>query len=370
MRVVLTGGGTGGHIYPALSIAERVRELRPEADLLFVGSRHGPEAGLAEEHNLPFVGIPSRPLTLRPSLGTLRALGLLALGVFRAKRVLDDFAPDVVIGTGGYTSAAVVLAQGLLRRGPAVIQEQNLLPGRTNLFVSRFASAVCVAFEESAGHFESGKLRVEVTGVPIRKGILERPPREDARRSLGLAPDVFTVLATGGSQGARRLNKIVLESLPLLAKPGLQIVHLVGRKDYDAFVAQAGRTPDWYRPVAYSSDMATPYAAADLAISRSGASTLAELAACGLPAILVPYPFAYADHQRLNAESVARRGAALVVEQKDLAGAVLAGMVLDLQADAERLAAMSKASLALGKPDAADRVARLAFELTTEAQRG
>ena len=331
-------------------------------ELLFVGSQHGPESALAEKYKIPFVGIASRPLTARPSLATVRALWLLGMGVFRAKRILDRFGPDVVIGAGGYTSAAVVLAQGLLRRGPAVIQEQNVLPGRTNLLVSRFASAVCVAFEESANHFASKCPRVEVTGVPIRKSILECTPREEARRELGLQPDVFTVLVAGGSQGAKALNDAVLGAIPLLADAEVQILHLVGTGKFDGLVSSAGEMPDWYKPVAYREDMNVIYAAADLAVCRSGASTLAELTALGLPGILIPYPFAYADHQKLNAEAITRRGGALVVDQKDLSGAVLAGLIIDLKSDGERLRAMAAASAAFGKPDAAERVARVALE--------
>ena len=215
MRIALTGGGTGGHIYPALSVAEAIRALCPDAELLFVGSRHGPESGLAEDHSIPFVGIPSRPLTKKPSLGAVRAFGLLGLGIFRAKAVLDGFKPDVVIGTGGYTSASVVLAQSLLRKGPALIQEQNALPGRTNMFVSRFVSAVCVAFEESARHFAGRKARVEVTGVPIRKSILERPARDEARLARPANCSLRPALRKkGGSFFSRAAGRVHLTLQP------------------------------------------------------------------------------------------------------------------------------------------------------------
>jgi len=368
MKIALTGGGTGGHIYPALSVAEAIRDLRPDVELLFVGSQHGPESALAKEHSIPFIGIPSRPMTARLSPATVRALGLLGLGVFRAKRVLDRFAPDVVIGTGGYTSAAVVLAQGLLRRGPVIIQEQNLLPGRTNLLISRFVSRVCAAFDESATYFTSRGACVEVTGVPIRKNILDRPTREEAGRALNLRSDMFTVLVAGGSQGAKRINEIVLKAIPLLADAEIQILHLVGIRNYEEMGAIMDDMPDWYKPVAYIEDMSAPYAAADLVVCRSGASTLAELTACGLPGILIPYPFAHANHQKLNAEAIARHGAALVVDQKDLSGPVLAGMLIELKSDKERLSAMSIASAVLGKPDAARQVARLALELAESSK--
>lgn len=363
MRIALTGGGTGGHIYPALSVAEAIRDLRPDAELLFVGSRHGPESSLAEDSGIPFAGVPIRPLSRRFSVRNLEPLALLAAGVGRAKRALDRFAPDLVIGTGGFASAPVVLAQALLRRGPLVILEGNALPGRTNLRAARFASAVCVWFEETAARLTRKGLRVEVTGVPIRKTILKRPSREDARRVLGLRPDVFTVLVAGGSQGAKTINDSIIEALPMLAEGGLQMVHLLGERDFADTAGGTMDSPNWYRALAYSSDMSAPYAAANLAICRSGISTLAELTACGLPAVLIPHPFGYGGHQKLNAEALAKRGAAVALDQKDLSAAAIAGMIMDLKSDTTRLERMSQAAQATAVPDAAERVAKLAFEL-------
>ncbi len=366
MKVVLTGGGTGGHIYPALSTAEAFRKLHPEAELLFVGSQHGLEATLAAENNIAFKAIPSKPLSKGLSLNSFKALWLLFRGVFRAKKILDEFTPDIVIGTGGYTSAAVVLAQGLLRRKLVVLEEQNTIPGRTNLWISRWVKCVCVGFEESAVYFKGIKTRIEVTGIPVRKSILERPSQIEARLRLKLKENKPVVLVMGGSQGAVAINEAVLG---LLAKPSfkdIQILHLVGEKNFSAIFAKAKSECENYHPIGYSSEMNVLYSAADLVICRSGASTIAEITACALPAILIPYPAAYADHQKYNAIAMANAGAAVVIEQNELSADLLEESVKQIVYDSSRLKAMADASKNLGKPDAAEKIVRISEQLISE----
>jgi len=357
MKIILTGGGTGGHIYPALGVAEALRCENPEAELLFVGSRQGPEGRIAQRAGLRFIGLPSRPFGQKLSIANAAALLTLAGALIRAILVLRRERPDLVIGTGGYTSAAVVLAQGL-RRKPTLIHEQNAVPGRTNLFLSRFADAVCVTYEESVDHFR--RKNVRVTGLPIRREIAAPRDKADARVKLGLKPDLFTVLVYGGSQGARGINKLTVAAVNLLQGQGIQILHQTGARNYDDVKEIAPSDADFYHIVGYIDEPEVAYWAADLILCRSGASTLAELCAVGLPAILVPYPYAYADHQMKNARVLEKRGAAVVVNEKTATGGELANHIAALHRDGERLRRMAAASIGLAQPDAALNVAKIA----------
>lgn len=355
-KVVLAGGGTGGHVYPAISVAQALRDSVPQVELLLVGSSHGPERELAASAGIPFEAVPSSYLTTSVSVRGAVSLGRLAVGVLRARRILKAFAPDVVMGTGGHAAAAVLLAQSL-RRGPVVIQEQNAVPGRTNLWLSRFADRICVAVDSSAAYFPAEK--VVVTGMPIRKEFSSLPDKADARRAMGLREDMFTILVVGGSQGAKRVNELVLDAWPRIRDGHTQVLHQVGRLSIDEL---RGRADENYRiePVV---DMPLALAGADLVIGRSGASTLAEITAAGVPSLLIPYPYAFADHQRLNAQELAERGAAVVWLEADLTADALAGEIVQMRSSPERLLEMASASKACGRPDAAARVAEVVMSL-------
>lgn len=358
MKIVVTGGGTGGHIYPALSIAHQLEEEGVE-ELLFVGSQHGPEKQLAEKAGVRFLAVPSGPIA-GMSLRTARSLGRLSLGVLKACLILRKFKPDVLVGTGGYTSAGVALAQWLLG-GRIVIHEQNSIPGKTNRLLARLAKKVCVTFDESVQYFPKGK--TVVTGLPVRGEIISGVDRSAARKSLGLEPDKFTLLVFGGSQGARRVNEMVLEAVPELISAEIQVIHQTGKKNYEDV---ASKRPDLmgYIILPYIEDMAAAYSAADLVVSRSGASSIAEITVRGVPSVLIPFPYAHADHQTKNAEAVARAGAALAVVEKELTGAVLTGIIIELAEDAARLGRMAEASKKLGRPNAAADIAKIIRDIT------
>ena len=361
MRIVLTGGGTGGHAYPAISIAEALHAEFPECELLYMGGRESLEAQLAAAAGIPFCELSSRRLGKVFSPGSVLTLASLARGFAEALAVLRRFRPDLVISTGGYASAAVVLAQAL-RRGKILMHEQNVVPGRTNLWLGRFASRICLTFEDSSRYFPSGK--TVVTGLPIRKECLDLPDKKEARAALGLDPDKLTILVYGGSQGARKLNEVIADSIPALRELPVQVVHQAGRRNIEE--AERRRESagwDHYQVHAYFEETRTVYGAADLVVCRCGASTVSEVAAVGLPAILVPYPYAYADHQRLNAEFVARHGGGIVISEADLNPESLTRVIGELVRSPEELEKMSKASRALGKPNAARDVALVAAEV-------
>lgn len=299
----------------------------------------------------------------------MAALVRLFLGVFRARRLLDQYKPDVVLGTGGYTCAAVLLAQKL-RRGKLVIHEQNVVPGRTNLWLSKMADMVCLSFEESAVHFHcSPRTRVVCTGMPVREEFASLPDRNTARVNMGLDADLFTVFVVGGSQGARKLNEVSLNMWPLLDDNTTQILHQTGIKNLAEVQSKVERinNPDKYRVEGYV-DMPLALACADLVLSRSGASTLAEISAAGLPSVLVPYPFAYADHQRLNAEVFSARMASVVLPDESLTAESVASIIMKLRSKPSLLAGMSERSSRVFGSGVADRIA--AELMTISAFRG
>lgn len=361
MKIVLTGGGTGGHAYPAICIAEALKAESPDCELLFIGSRNGFEARLADRAGIPFVGITSRQLKKLLSPGTILTAASLGKGFMEAVSALRRFGPDLVIGTGGYASAAVVMAQ-TLRRGNTLIHEQNVIPGRTNLALSRFASRVCVTFEDSAKYFPARK--TIVTGLPIRSELLSLPDKKEARKALGLDEERFTLLVIGGSQGARRLNEVIAEAVRDLQKMDVQVVHQAGERNYEEADARR-KEIGWkhYHVHPYFEDMRQVYTSTDLVLSRCGASTISEITAVGLPAILVPYPYAYADHQRFNAEFVSRNGGGILVGDSEIDAELLINIIKRLADSPEELRRMSEASRKLGKPQAARDIARLALEV-------
>lgn len=361
MKVALTGGGTGGHAYPAISIADALRSEFPECELLFVGTRNSLEARLAAAAGIPFSGVTSRKLRKLLSPGSVLTAASLAKGFVEALAVLRTFRPAIVIGTGGYASAAVLLAQAL-RRGKILIAEADTVPGRTNLWLSRFASKICVGFEDSTGCFPPGK--TVVTGWPIRSELLHLPEKEKARAALGLERETFTILVLGGSQGARRLNETVAEGVPGLKRLPVQVLHQAGERNYEE-AEQRRKSAGWerYQVRAYFDHMSHVYAAADLAVSRCGSSTVAELTAAGIPAILVPYPYSHADHQRFNAEFVARNGGGILVSEAELSADLLVGVIERLVASPAEVGKMAEASRRLGRPHAARDIAIIAAEL-------
>lgn len=338
-------------------MGQALRDIDPAIELLFVGSSHGPEGSIAGESGIPFQAVPSAPLTKSLSLKNMSSCGKLLAGVFRARRILNDFGPDVVIGTGGYTTAAVLLAAWSLGC-KFIIHEQNAVPGRTNVWLSRLASKVCITFDSSAAYLPNEK--VVMTGMPIRKEFACLMSKQDARRTLGLKEDLFTILVVGGSQGAKKLNELAMDMWPAIDDGGTQVLHQVGKRNYDQCASFGS---DLYKVEAYL-DMPVALAASDLVISRSGASTIAEITAAGLPSILVPYPYAFADHQKRNAECIASDGAAVMCEEVSITKDKLVSIVSDLRSSSDKLKKMADASASLAKVDAAKSVAQTAISTT------
>jgi UDP-N-acetylglucosamine--N-acetylmuramyl-(pentapeptide) pyrophosphoryl-undecaprenol N-acetylglucosamine transferase len=342
MRIVIAAGGTAGHVVPALAVADALRA--EGAEVVFVGGRRA-EAELVPAAGYPLHEIRVEGLSRRNPLRAARALGLAAIAVPRARRLLRELAPDAVLGGGGYVAGPVGVA-AISARIPLVLSEADSHLGLTNRMLAHFARRVCLAFELPG----RGGRRYRVTGRPIP------PPATDrggARERFGLAGDETCVLVFGGSLGARSINLAAVEAF---AGAPFHVLHVSGRRDHVELAAR--ELPADYDLRAYLDlrDFADALAAADLVVARSGGSVF-EIAAHGLPAILVPYPHAAGDHQSANARWMADAGAALVIADNELSGARLGGEVADLLADRCRMSAMASAARALARPDAAREIA-------------
>jgi len=342
-------------------VYESLKALAPEAQIRYIGTRQGPEASLAADSHLKFVPISARSLSRRLSGQTLIALSMLALGFLQACLFLRRFRPDVVFATGGYVAAATVLAARVFGVR-TILQEQNAIPGRTNVWLARFAEKICVAFEESRRFFPIAK--VVVTGLPLRSALLEPMPPEEARNLLGLTPDRRTILVLGGSQGARAINQALKDALPLWEGKGYQVLHQTGPTQYEEVVREMPPR-EWYHPRPYLEDMRAAYRASNIVVCRSG-STVAEIAAIGLPSVLIPYPYAFADHQSANAKVLAERQAAILLPQSALAGERLAQEVSLIIDNPSQCRAMAEAARSLARPHAAEHIARILLKLDTE----
>lgn len=362
MKIVFCGGGTGGHIYPALALAEAVKSIQVDVDILFIGTKYGLESKVVPECQYLFETIAARGFQRKLSLSTLRAIFSLLLGTIVSLKILIKFKPDVVVGTGGYASVPVVLAAWLLRK-PVLIQEQNVYPGAGNRLLARFAKIVVISFDESKKYFPLKK-RLELEGNPIREDITKGEMTE-AIKKFNINPQKLTLAVFGGSRGAHQINKAMIEAYRYLREEDrIQVIHLTGDEDYSFVKIEIERIKNpedrlSYKILPYLKEMEHLYAAADLVISRAGAITLAEITACGLPAILIPYPYATRGHQKKNAEFIEKRGAAFSILDKNLNGQTLAERIKKTIFDKELLSQMSKNSKSLAHPEAAKKIADL-----------
>jgi len=359
---IVTGGGTAGHVLPALAIADAlVAAGHPRASVHYAGAERGIEARLVPPTGYPMTLLPGRGIQRRLTLANLAAAGSLLLGAARALRLLGRLKPAVVIAVGGYASVAVGLA-AVVRRVPIVVAEQNVVPGAANRLLARFARASAVSFPGT------DLPRAETTGNPIRAEISALEPHRDraaAKRAFGVDADRHLVLVFGGSLGSLRINQAALEAADLWRhRRDLAVHHVVGRRDWDTIsAATSDVTGDVVRRlVPYEDDMPAALAAADVAVCRSGSSTCFELAAAGLPAILVPSPYVTADQQTGNARQLVEAGAAVLVPDAELDGVRLVAEVDGLLADDARRAAMATAARGWARPDAASAIAALAEE--------
>ena len=352
MRVVFAAGGTGGHILPALSVADELRARSSGLEALFIGTRSGLEAKLVPAAGYEIRYISSRGVRGKGIAARIRNTGSIAVGLFQSLGIVRRFDPDLVFGSGGYASAAVVLAASLLRK-KIVLQEQNSIPGLTNRLLARFARRIYLGFEKAAERFK-GRRGVVVTGNPLRADILASG-RLDTRAEFGLAAGRPVLLVFGGSQGAHTLNAAAAGYL--LAHPDVQAIIQTGDQDHEWMRERLGvqGARCYIRP--YIGDMNRAYGAATAGLARAGALSVSEIAAVALPSILVPYPHAADNHQFYNASFLADAGGAVIIADSDLNKDTLAAALDPLLADPAALSSMRRSLERVARRDAAKRIA-------------
>lgn len=363
LRIIISGGGTGGHIFPAISIANAIKRLRPETELLFVGAEGRMEMQRVPQAGYPIKGLPVMGFDRKNLLANVKVLACLWKSRQMAKQIIKEFRPDCAVGVGGYASGPTLnVAEGL--GIPTLLQEQNSYAGVTNKLLAKRASAICVAYEGMERFFPAE--RITLTGNPVRRELLEQTrSRAEVLADWGFSADKPTVLLIGGSLGARTMNESVLNHLPLLRQSGVQLLWQTG-KVYAEAIAQRleaeGGKPDNLCVVDFITDMGSAYAAADLVISRAGAGSISELCLLGKPTILVPSPNVAEDHQTKNARALSDKAAALFVADADAPRALMP-LAINTVRDAEKLTELSATIRQLAKPHAAEDIAEQVIAL-------
>jgi UDP-N-acetylglucosamine--N-acetylmuramyl-(pentapeptide) pyrophosphoryl-undecaprenol N-acetylglucosamine transferase len=359
-RIAISGGGTGGHTYPAMAVAEKLKELG--VDLLFIGRRGGMEEGACAERGIRFVGLPIIPTPRGVGMGLY--LGRILLGTLGSLLALRRFGAELVLGMGGYVCIPAVVS-GKILGIPVAIHEQNAVPGKANRRLARISDLVMISFESSRRHFPPGVM-VVLTGNPIRNGIVG-VGKGEAREKLGIRGDIGTVLVLGGSYGSRRICEAAMEAMRITRGRGevLQFILISGHAFYEEALMKAKDLGLDLKLIPFCREMGVVYGASDLVVSSAGATTIAEICACGLPSILIPKSHAVGRHQEMNAMALASEGAAVIIREEELGGELLASEISRIMGDEGLRKAMGEKARAIGRPDAADEVSRRLLELVS-----
>ncbi len=365
MRYIISGGGTGGHIYPGIAIAKEILSNEPDAEILFVGTEHGLEGKLVPREGFDIKFIDVKGFKRKLSFDTFKTVGKLLKSFGSIRKLLKEFEPDAVIGTGGYVCFPVVFIAAL-KKIPTIIHEQNAFPGVANKVLARYVDAVAISFEEARPRFK-GRARITLTGNPIRKDLFLLD-RKKARENLGLAEDVPLVVIFGGSLGAEHINECVRDMINLHGSEiTYNLILATGMKHYEKIMRDIkAPLPDNIQVVPYIYNMGELLAAADLAVTRGGAITVSELSALGVPSILVPSPFVAENHQEYNARALEENGAAVVILEKDLTSDILYKQILSLSQDKNSLKKMSSNAGKLAITDAADKIYTMINEIVNK----
>lgn len=361
MRVLIAAGGTGGHIYPGIAVANELLRRSPESKVKFVGTAHGLENRLVPRAGFELSLIDSAGLKNVGPVARARGLLVLPKSFWAARRLIREFKPDVVVGAGGYVSGPVVLTAALLKV-PTLVMESNALPGWTNRVLARFVDQAAVSFDEALPFF-GGKARV--TGNPVRREFFEISAKERK-------PGRFSILVFGGSQGAHAINEAMIAALPLLkkVKDELRVTHQTGEADFGK-VSSGYADSGWSERAnvrKYIDNMVEAFSDVDLVICRAGATTTAELIAAGKASVMIPFPLAADDHQRKNAEALEAAGAGRMILQQDLSAERLAEVITTLVHEPEKITAMEQAARKLARGDAAAAVVEMVEKLVASGQ--
>ena len=370
MKIIIAAGGTGGHIYPGIAIANYIKEKEPEAEILFIGTDKGLEKELVPKEGYKMDIIRVKGFKRRLSLDTFKTVKELFFGLKDAKRIIKTFKPDVVIGTGGYVCGPVLFTAWQCKV-PTLIHEQNAFPGVTNRILSHFVDKVAASFPEAVPYFKK-KERVVISGNPIRSEFKERN-RENARLKLSIPLDKRVIVVTGGSQGALSINTSMIDVISeFKTRKDIYIVHITGKKQYEKVIHMLREknidlsSLDHIKVVPYSFDMANLFKSSDLIIARAGAMTVSEIAAVGRSSILIPYPYATGNHQEFNARVITDKSGGVIILDKELNGKLLTDTITRIISNERKIKEMEEITVKLGILNADniiyDEVKKLAFK--------
>jgi len=365
MRVLIAGGGTGGHLFPGLAIADEFKRRDEKTEVIFVGTEHGIEARVVPREGYPIRFLRAEGLVGVSVMKKIRAIIKMFSGITDSHRIIKTLSPEIVIGVGGYASGATMLT-ACFKSIPTMILEQNSVPGLTNKILGRFARGICITYQESISFFP--KAKTYLTGNPVRMQVL-KGSIESAYRLFSLEKSLFTVFIFGGSGGARSINMAIIEALNYLhdLRGKVQFLHQTGTKDYE-HVREAYRKTGFKGTITpFIYQMGEAYAVADIVVSRAGATTLAELTALGKPALLIPYPYAAGQHQELNARKLLEMGAAKMILDRELKGESLAESIRELFNNETMRKEMQRISRSVGRPDACAKVVDIALSYIKNA---
>lgn len=360
MRVIISGGGTGGHIYPAIAILNELK-ARTDAEILYVGSPNSMEERLITELGIPFQSVRVRGLPRKINRQTFASMKELFIGLRQAAHIINDFKPDLVIGTGGFVSGPIVF-QGALKKKKTLIHEQNSLPGVTNRILSRFVNRVAVTYESSIRHFKR-KDKVVVTGNPIRNDIAV-DKTSDLYEKYGLSDQTKVILSFGGSNGSESLNQAILEIIQETGNREMpyQILHATGRDHYESFMKDVVVLPSIHI-VPYLKNINEAYALSDLIVTSSGAITLSELSYLGKASILIPKAYTTENHQEYNARLYVEEGASEMILEQDLTGQKLYGTIESIMENEDTIRIMGDNARKLGNPHSTEQIVEIACQL-------
>ncbi|MFC5712239.1 undecaprenyldiphospho-muramoylpentapeptide beta-N-acetylglucosaminyltransferase [Thalassorhabdus alkalitolerans] len=357
MKIVVTGGGTGGHIYPALALIKEIKEIDPASEFLYIGTKKGLESDIVPREGIPFETVEITGFKRKLSLENVKTVMRFVKGTRRAKKLIKDFKADAVIGTGGYVAGPVVFAAAKLGI-PTLVHEQNSVPGLTNKFLSRYVDKVAISFKESSSFFP--KEKVVFTGNP-RASEAVRAAGSNPLPEMGLDPHKKVVLVVGGSRGARPINEAFLEALPEAGKQKWQFLYVTGAVHYDKVMEEVDKAGNPSNVVIkpFIHNMPAVLSNVDVIVTRAGATTLAEITALGLPSILIPSPYVTNNHQEKNARSLSDNGAAVIRLEKEMNGNMLLKDVEDILGTEATWERMNRSAKELAMPDSAKQIYNL-----------
>ncbi|WP_175329692.1 undecaprenyldiphospho-muramoylpentapeptide beta-N-acetylglucosaminyltransferase [Clostridioides difficile] len=355
MKVLLSGGGTGGHVYPAIAIANKIRDEHPDAEIIFVGTEKGIESEIVPKYGFELKTVTVQGFKRKIDFDNVKRVFKLFKGLEQSRKIVKKFKPDIVIGTGGYVSGPV-LFNASMGKIPAIIHEQNSFPGVTNKILSKTVTKVLTSFEDSHKRFpEAAEDKLVFTGNPVRKEIL-LSRKNIARKNLSISDEKRMVLCYGGSGGSRKINDAMRLVIKNMVNEDIAFIFATGKSYYDEFMGSISdiNLKPYQKVVPYLEDMANALAASDLVIGSAGAISLAEITALGKPSIIIPKAYTAENHQEYNAKSIEKQGAGIAILEKNLTPESLNTAVFKLLGDRELLVDMANASKTIGKPEAID----------------